>query len=117
MIRRTSIPRDMPPIFHMIPGGHYEPWRNRPSSLYAYERLPTIADHWHFPSDRWQEALLLKDMFARAMVDGDPSPDDRAKARVIGDVWLSNLVAWVTRRASANDVINHLELATRLLLR
>ena len=30
--------------------------------------------------------------------------------------WLANLVAWVTRRASANDVVNHLELATRLLL-
>lgn len=38
-----------PHLFHMIPGGHYEPWRNRPSSLYAYERLPTIADHLHFP--------------------------------------------------------------------
>ena len=38
-------------------------------------------------------------------------------ARVIADVWLSNLVAWVTRRASAKDVVNQLELATRLLLR
>jgi AcrR family transcriptional regulator len=67
---------------------------------------------------------LMEDMFMRAMrggtpADGDlgePSADDRAKARVIGDVWLSNLVAWVTRRASASDVINHLELAARLLL-
>ncbi|HEV3022767.1 MAG TPA: c-type cytochrome, partial [Pirellulales bacterium] len=33
-------------------GGHYEPWRNRPSSLYAYERLPTCADHLHYPSGR-----------------------------------------------------------------
>jgi putative membrane-bound dehydrogenase-like protein len=38
-----------PHLFHMIQGGHYEPWRNRPSSLYAYERLPTIADHLHYP--------------------------------------------------------------------
>ena len=30
---------------------------------------------------------------------------------------ITNLVAWVTRRASANDVTNHLELAARLLLR
>ena len=29
-----------PHLFHMIQGGHYEPWRNRPSSLYAYERIP-----------------------------------------------------------------------------
>jgi TetR/AcrR family transcriptional regulator, cholesterol catabolism regulator len=49
--------------------------------------------------------------------DGEPSADDIAIARVIGDVWLSNLVAWVTRRASADDVSSHLELAARLLLR
>jgi AcrR family transcriptional regulator len=61
-------------------------------------------------------ARLMEDMVTRAMHDGEPTADDRAKARVIGDVWLSNLVAWVTRRASANDVVNHLELATRLLL-
>ena len=51
------------------------------------------------------------------MHEGEPSADDIAIARVIGDVWLSNLVAWVTRRASADDVSNHLELAARLLLR
>jgi hypothetical protein len=64
-------------------------------------------------------ARLMEEMFTRAMHEGDgaePTADYRAKARVIGDVWLSNLVAWVTRRASANDVVNHLELATRLLL-
>jgi len=38
-----------PHLFHMIQGGHYEPWRNRPSSQYAYDRLPTIADHLHYP--------------------------------------------------------------------
>ena len=53
----------------------------------------------------------------RAMHEGEPSADDIAIARVIGDVWLSNLVAWVTRRASADDVSSHLELAARLLLR
>ncbi|OAI45306.1 hypothetical protein AYO44_02570 [Planctomycetaceae bacterium SCGC AG-212-F19] len=41
-----------PHLFHMIQGGHYEPWRNRPSSLYAYDRLPTCADHLHYPSGK-----------------------------------------------------------------
>jgi putative membrane-bound dehydrogenase-like protein len=41
-----------PHLFHMIQGGHYEPWRNRPSSMYAYERLPTCADHLHYPAGR-----------------------------------------------------------------
>jgi AcrR family transcriptional regulator len=62
-------------------------------------------------------ARIMEQTFTRAMHEGEPSTDDKAIARVIGDVWLSNLVAWVTRRASANDVISHLELATRLLLR
>ena len=62
-------------------------------------------------------ARLMEQMLTEAMHDGEPSADDKAIARVIGDVWLSNLVAWVTRRASADDVSNHLELAARLLLR
>ncbi|MFO0898148.1 MAG: PVC-type heme-binding CxxCH protein [Pirellulales bacterium] len=37
-----------PHLFHVIQGAHYEPWRNRDSSRYAYERIPTIADHRHF---------------------------------------------------------------------
>jgi hypothetical protein len=62
-------------------------------------------------------AHLMEEILTKAMHDGEPTADERAIARVIGDVWLSNLVAWVTRRASANDVANHLELAARLLLR
>jgi TetR/AcrR family transcriptional regulator, cholesterol catabolism regulator len=62
-------------------------------------------------------ARLMEQMLTRAMHEGEPSGDDKAIARVLGDVWLSNLVAWVTRRASADDVSNHLELAARLLLR
>jgi TetR/AcrR family transcriptional regulator, cholesterol catabolism regulator len=62
-------------------------------------------------------ASLMEQMLTDAMHEGEPTGDERAIARVIGDVWLSNLVAWVTRRASANDVSNQLELAARLLLR
>lgn len=62
-------------------------------------------------------ARIMEDMLTKAMHEGQPTADERAVARVIGDVWMSNLVAWVTRRASANDVANHLEVAARLLLR
>jgi putative membrane-bound dehydrogenase-like protein len=37
-----------PHLFHVVQGAHYEPWRNRESSRFAYERIPTIADHLHF---------------------------------------------------------------------
>jgi len=62
-------------------------------------------------------AGLMAQMLTDAMHEGEPTQDERAIARVIGDVWLSNLVAWVTRRASAGDVADQLELAARLLLR
>ncbi|CRK59610.1 Transcriptional regulator, TetR family [Alloactinosynnema sp. L-07] len=58
---------------------------------------------------------LMDRMFGHAMHD-EPTEEDMAVARVIADVWLSNLVAWVTRRATANDVAARLELTVRLLL-
>ncbi|MGH3716917.1 MAG: cholesterol catabolism transcriptional regulator KstR [Micromonosporaceae bacterium] len=60
---------------------------------------------------------MMDRMFGKAMAETDePTDEQLAMARVISDVWLSNLVAWVTRRASAKDVADHLELAVRLLL-
>ena len=37
-----------PHLFHVIQGAHYEPWRGRQSSQYAYDRIESIADHLHF---------------------------------------------------------------------
>lgn len=59
---------------------------------------------------------LTDGMFARAMSNSEPAPEQLAIARVISDVWLSNLVAWVTRRATAADVAERLELTVGLLL-
>lgn len=63
-----------------------------------------------------QVSKLIDTMFARAMADGEPTEDQYHIARVISDVWLSNLLAWLTRRASATDVSKRLDLAVRLLL-
>ena len=41
-----------PHLYHVIQGAHYEPWRNRPSSLYAYDRIRSIADHLHWGDGR-----------------------------------------------------------------
>ena len=63
--------------------------------------------------------MQLTTMLTRAM---DPdrtelTDDDIAIARVIGDVWLSSLVAWVTGRASAAETAEHMERAVHMLLR
>jgi len=47
----------------------------------------------------------------------DPSPDELAVIRVLGDVWLASLVQWVTGRTSTSDVKSSIETAVRLLLR
>jgi TetR/AcrR family transcriptional regulator, cholesterol catabolism regulator len=61
-------------------------------------------------------AGLMDRIFARAFTDGEPTDEQLAIARVISDVWLANMVAWVTRRASAADVAARLELTVGLLL-
>jgi AcrR family transcriptional regulator len=54
---------------------------------------------------------------ARSATDeSEPSDEDRAIVKVIGDVWLASLVQWVTGRASAQDVGRSMEVAVRLLL-
>ena len=65
----------------------------------------------------------LTTMLTRAMRDDGepgsepPTEDEIAIARVISDVWLAALVAWVTGRASAHDVAASLQKAVHLLLR
>jgi len=65
----------------------------------------------------------LTTMLTRAMRDDGergsepPTEDEIAIARVISDVWLAALVAWVTGRASAHDVAVSLQKAVHLLLR
>lgn len=45
-----------PHLFHMLQGGHYEPWRNRASSRFAYQRIATVADHLHYPGTKWEQS-------------------------------------------------------------
>lgn len=63
--------------------------------------------------------LLLTSMLTRAMEPGrqEPTDEDVAIAKVIGDVWLSAMVGWVTGRSSTEDVATQLDTAVRLLLR
>jgi TetR/AcrR family transcriptional regulator, cholesterol catabolism regulator len=114
---RTPIPGDTPydRMLHVL-GRMTRAMQREPMLTEAMTRAFMFAD----PSAAAEVntvARLMERMFTRAMHEGEPSADEIAIARVIGDVWLSALVAWVTRRASANDVSSQLELAARLLLR
>jgi AcrR family transcriptional regulator len=63
--------------------------------------------------------MLLTTMLTRAMrPDSDEvTSEDVQVARVIGDVWLSSLMTWVTGRSSAKETADHMEYAVRLILR
>lgn len=63
--------------------------------------------------------MLLTQMMTHAMhpEQTELTDEDVAIARVIGDVWLSALVAWVTGRSSAPETAAHMETAVGLLLR
>jgi TetR/AcrR family transcriptional regulator, cholesterol catabolism regulator len=62
--------------------------------------------------------MLLTSMLTRAMHPGktELTEEDVAIARVIGDVWLSALVGWVTGRTTSEDVTQQMDVAVRLLL-
>jgi len=67
-----------------------------------------------------QVGMLLTSMLTQAMYpDGhqELTEEDVAIARVIGDVWLSALVGWVTGRSTAAETGQQIEVAVRLLLR
>jgi len=53
---------------------------------------------WVVPAQRGGRgqhvARHMEHMPTRAMHEGEPTADEIAIARVIGDVWLSSLVAW-----------------------
>ena len=68
--------------------------------------------------------LQMTRALTRAMADPDvayaehePTEEELAIAKVIGDVWLASLVQWVTGRADAADVSKSIDMAVKLLLR
>lgn len=58
----------------------------------------------------------LEAMFALALGADDPTERQRDTFHLIADVWMANLVAWVTHRASAAEVAKRLEIAVDLLI-
>lgn len=60
---------------------------------------------------------VINEMFTKAIGADATSEDHLNAAHVIGDVWMSALVAWVAGRQSTEDVIAHLDLAVRLVFR
>lgn len=114
---RTTVPGDSPyERVLFVLGRITRGLQRNPHLTEAMTRAFTFADA-SAGAEIDRVSLLMESMFTRAMSAEEPTEEQKAIARVIGDVWLSNLVAWVTRRATATDVANRLELTVRLLLK
>ena len=114
---RTTVPGDSPyERVLFVLGRITRGLQRNPHLTEAMTRAFTFADA-SAGAEIDKVSWLMESMFTKAMSDGEPTEEQKAIARVIGDVWLSNLVAWVTRRATATDVANRLELTVRLLLK
>jgi AcrR family transcriptional regulator len=115
-LERTRIPGDTQAerVLHVL-GRNTRSLQRDPHLTEAMTRAFMFADT-SVAAEVSEAGRLVERMFIHAMGVSEPTDEDRAIARVIGDVWLSNLVAWVTRRASAEDVTNRLELTVGLLL-
>ncbi len=61
--------------------------------------------------------ILTRAMRSDVARDEAPTDEELAMARVVGDVWLAALMAWVTGRSSAEETSAYLERAIRLVLR
>ena len=63
-------------------------------------------------------AMINRALRGDQYVEGaEPTEHELAVTRVISDVWLAALVAWVTGRSSADEVAEHLDTAVQLILR
>ena len=75
----------------------------------------SVADEIH------HVGMKLTSMITNAIEGSDeyrePTEEDTQIVRVIGDVWLSALMGWVTGRTSAEEVTRSMDVAVRLLLR
>jgi AcrR family transcriptional regulator len=62
-------------------------------------------------------SIVTHAMHGQAADQAEVTEDDIAIARVLGDVWLSALVSWVTGRSTAAETAAHMDNAVRLVLR
>jgi len=115
-LERTPIPGDTPAdrVLYVLSRNTRSLQRD-PQLTEAMTRAFMFADT-SVAAEVTEAGRLLERMITIAIGDVEPTEEDKAIARVIGDVWLSNLVAWVTHRASADDVSARLELTVRLLI-
>lgn len=113
---RTSPPGDTAQErMKVVVGGITKAMQRDPNLTEAMTRAFMFADA-SVANEVEEVGFLMDRIIARAIAEGTPDEVQLSIARVISDVWMSNLVAWLTRRSTAADVSNRLGLTIDLLL-
>ena len=114
---RTTVPGDSPyERVLFVLGRITRGLQRNPHLTEAMTRAFTFADA-SAGAEIDRVSWLMESMFTRAMSEEEPTDEQKAIARVIGDVWLSALVGWVTGRTNAVETGQQIEVAVKLLLR
>lgn len=99
----------------MLTARLHDDWQRDPQLTEAMTRAFAIADTTAARAVN-QAANVIEQLLARTLDGGDPTDYHRQIAGLIADVWLANLAAFISKRATAAQARDHIDRAVQLLL-
>jgi TetR/AcrR family transcriptional regulator, cholesterol catabolism regulator len=99
----------------MLTARLHSDWQRNPQLIEAMTRAFVVADTTAASAVN-QAAVVIERLLAKALGGGDPTEAHRQIAGLIADVWLANLAAFISRRATAAQARDHIDRAVQLLL-
>lgn len=99
----------------MLTARLHDDWQRDPQLTEAMTRAFVIADTTAASAVN-QAANVIEQLLARTLAGGDPTDYHRQIAGLIADVWLANLAAFISQRATAAQARDQIHRAVQLLL-
>lgn len=93
----------------------HDRWQCDPLLTDAMTRAFAVADT-RAAAELDRAAATIEILLARTLGGGEPTPADLCVAGVISDIWLANLVAFISGRVSAADTRDRIDRATRRVI-
>ncbi|MDG5482511.1 TetR family transcriptional regulator [Mycolicibacterium gadium] len=93
----------------------HDDWQRDPQLTTAMTRAFVIADTSAAGAVN-QAAGVIEGLLATTLAGGEPTDHHRQIAGLIADVWLANLAAFISNRATAAHARDHIDRAVGLLL-
>ncbi|QNJ90032.1 TetR/AcrR family transcriptional regulator (plasmid) [Mycolicibacterium fluoranthenivorans] len=99
----------------MLTARLHDDWQRDPQLTEAMTRAFVIADTTAASAVN-QAAQVIEQLLATTLAGGEPTDHHRQIAGLIADVWLANLAAFISNRATAAQARDHIDRAVQLLL-